>query len=213
MNLVLDYLEISQRVEFMKRFRVAYVENQDYERHATSKKNTKDVKSIYYCVNLDTFEKICMASKSKKANEVRDYFILLRKFIHYYKDHISDMILDNAARLNGKCVYILVADAKKDIFKFGKTDDLRKRLRTYITGRCTHPAIKFIMLVENKDCVETCVKALLYKFQYRKNQEIYKIELDTIRKAIMTCGVSQLVFNSIPKDNIKSYLIFDDAKD
>ncbi len=34
-----------------------------------------------------------MISKSEKANSVRDYFIILRKFINYYKDHISEMIL------------------------------------------------------------------------------------------------------------------------
>jgi phage anti-repressor protein len=61
----------------------------------------KGVRSAIYYISLDTFEKICMVSKSEKANSVRDYFIILRKFINYYKDHISEMIL---ARL--KIIYL-----------------------------------------------------------------------------------------------------------
>ena len=33
-----------------------------------------------------------MKSKSEKANSVRDYFIMLHKFIEYYKNHIAEMI-------------------------------------------------------------------------------------------------------------------------
>ena len=40
-------------------------------------KNIKDIKRIEYYITLDTFEKICMMSKTKKANNVHDYFIEL----------------------------------------------------------------------------------------------------------------------------------------
>ena len=66
------------------------MENIDYVKiYEENKKKLKGDKIINYMISLDTFEKICLTSKSKNANSVRDYFILLRKFIQYYKNHIS----------------------------------------------------------------------------------------------------------------------------
>jgi hypothetical protein len=48
-----------------------------------------------------------MLSRSNKANSVRDYFILLRKFIMYYKDYISNMIINNAKKYPNGYVYIV----------------------------------------------------------------------------------------------------------
>lgn len=207
---VIKYLEIKQKDEFLLRIRNSYIENIDYVKYTTGNKKTKNAISVRYYVNLETFEKICLDSRTKKANEIKNYFITLRKFIDYYKDHISNMILDNAARLNGKCVYIICANAQKDIFKIGKTGDIRKRLQTYATGRDKHPDIRFIMLVDNKECVETCVKTLLHSFRYRSNQEIYQVDIDKIKEAVMTCGIAQYRFDNMSKENIKSYIVFSD---
>lgn len=207
---VFKYLDIKEKKEFIERFRANYRETIDYIRIFHNIKSVKEVRNADYFMNLDTFERICMMSKSKRANSIRDYFITLRKFIHYYQNHIADMIIDNAARLNGKCVYIIVANSEKSLYKFGKTENMRKRLRSYQTGRDKHPDIKYIMLVEDKDCVETCVKALLKNFQYRKDQEIYQIDFDTMRRAISKCAADQADFASIKKNpNLKSFLVFE----
>ena len=97
-----------------------------------------------------------MLSRSNKSN--RDYFIVLRKFIMYYKDHISNMIINNAKKYLNGCVYIILANKNKKIFKFSKSSDINVRLRIYATGHDTHPDIKFIILVDNKNDIETCVK-------------------------------------------------------
>jgi hypothetical protein len=52
-----------------------------------------------------------MKSKSDKANSVRDYFILLHKFIEYYKNHIAEMINKKAS--GNKCMYIILVDKDK----------------------------------------------------------------------------------------------------
>ena len=141
-------------------------------------------------------------------------YIHIANFIDYYKTHISTMILDNAARLKNRCVYILLADKDCDIFKFGKTEDLRKRLRTYATGARKHPNIQFIMLVNNKDSVETCVKNLAIDYQYKENQELYKIDINKLNDFIYDCAELHEKYNEIPQHgNSDAYVVFDSTPD
>jgi phage anti-repressor protein len=128
---VLDYLDIKERKEFYSRFRKKYNVNIDYEIIEFNYKKEKNIKNVIYYISFDTFERICMVSKAEKAEKVRDYFILLRKFINYYKNHIHEMINKNNTN---KCIYILLVNKNKNIFKVGKTTNIRNRLRTYATG-------------------------------------------------------------------------------
>ena len=90
---VIKYLEIKNADRFYENFKKKYVENIDYVKK--TKKNEKMIKGekyIMYYLNLGAFEKICMVSKAKKANQARDYFVKLRKFTEYYKNHISERV-------------------------------------------------------------------------------------------------------------------------
>ena len=107
----------------------------------------KGEQDTFYYLSFDGFEKVCMSSRSEKGNAVRDYFITLRKFIEYYRQHIANNI--NSMAKKGKCIYIILANKDKSIFKVGRTKDMRKRLYSYATGKDKHPDIKFIMLIED----------------------------------------------------------------
>ena len=50
---------------------------------------------------------------------------------------------------------------------------------------------------DNIDQVELCVKAYMKKAQYRKYKEIYRIDLDIIKKTIKNCDVE---INEINKE-------------
>ena len=211
---VINYLKIVKYEKFITNFKKNYKENIDF---IIIKKNNEkkelNKKYTYYYLTLDTFEKICMVSKSEKANSVRDYFITLRKFIMYYKDHISEMIINKATSHPNGCVYIILTNKNKNIFKFGKTEDIKMRLKIYATGHDTHPDIKFIMLVNNKDDVETCVKQLIKKHEFKKNHEIYKIDIELLKDVITDCASLQLKYiNSYDNSNVDSYIIFDDIE-
>jgi hypothetical protein len=78
---------------------------------------------------------------------VRDYFIMLHKFIDYYKVHISNKIIDLTKK--NKYVYIILVNKNKNLFKPGRTDNIKNRLRNYATGKDTHPDIRFIMIVDD----------------------------------------------------------------
>lgn len=123
----------------------------------------------------------------KKADSVRDYFIILRKFINYYKNIFIKGINESIKLNPSKCVYVLLVNKNKKIFKIGKTKHIKKRLQTYAAGKNTHSDIKYIMLIDNPDIIEKCVKTLLKTSSHKKNKEIYKTSLSCMKKIINTC--------------------------
>lgn len=213
-DLVIDYLEIKKREDFYERLRENYNNPHDFKIiRAEKKSGKKGVKYTEYYINLDTFERICMLSKSKKANKVRDYFIILRKFITYYKNNIDKMILDKIKN-NKKCVYVLLVDKKTDLYKIGQTSEFKKRLMQYATGHSKHPDIKFIMLIDDPLQVENCVKIFIKSTQYKKNKEIYKIPISTLKEIIVGCGeMSQDINLKLLNEHDKTkdgYIIYDE---
>lgn len=140
---MIQYLEIINKPTFIKRLKTNFLENVDYIRQEGEKKfSIKGDKQVFYYITLDTFEQLCMLSRTKTGDKVRSYFITIRKFINYYRDNIYNMILHSDC-----VVYILLVNKGKNIYKIGKSCDLRKRLATYTTGRDTHPDIEFIIQV------------------------------------------------------------------
>lgn len=145
----------------------------------------------------------------RKGKQFRDYFVMLRKFIDYYRNHISDKILELMD--SNKYIYILCIDKKKNIFKLGKTKNIRKRLYVYATGLKKHPDIKYILIVENPQDVENCVK--LFTNRYRNNKEQYKISFDTLKQTVLNCAEidKSLIDNPSDEEN-NIYLVYDDSK-
>ena len=80
---VVKYLGLKDQKQFHQRLRESYKLDEDYIIKRNIIKFQKGIKSIFYYLSFDGFEKVCMTSKSKKGNSVRDYFITLRKFIEY----------------------------------------------------------------------------------------------------------------------------------
>jgi hypothetical protein len=150
-----------------------------------------------------------MNSTSDKGVQFRDYFVMLRKFIDYYKNHISDKILDLAS--DKKYIYILGINKRKNIFKVGRTENIRKRLYAYATGLEKHPDILFILIVDNPQNIENCVK--LFANKQRNNKEQYNIDFDLLKKTIFTCASldKDILEKTINKD-IDTYIVYDDSK-
>ena len=148
-----------------------------------------------------------MTSRSKKGNAVRDYFITLRKFIEYYRHHFADNI--NKMAKGKKCIYIILANKDKNIFKVGRSKDIRKRLYSYATGKDKHPDIKFIMLIDEPKKVEDCTKVFTAKNIVRGKQELYKIDFDTLKSIIFNCAFLSKQFNE--NNTLDSYIVYDEG--
>jgi len=125
------------------------------------------------------------------------------------------MILENIASGKYEHMYILLVNKGKNIFKPGRTDEVRKRMIGYATGKDTHPDIKFIMLVKNSKLVEKCSKMFLEKYQYKGEKELYKVDIDIIRSAIVGCAETDHNIQELEDkldDNTDAYIIYDSSK-
>ena len=185
-ELVIKYLEYNNSKKFYERLRVKYNIKYDYIIKRKINPGSKTAKRVDYFISLDCFEKICMESRTPKGEAVRDYFIILRKFINYYKTHFANSI--NKLAKNKKYVYIILVNKNKKIQKFGRTVDMRKRLYAYATGKEKHPDIKFIMIVDNPSQVENCVKVFVDKFKFKNKQELYKIDYNILKSIVFDCA-------------------------
>ena len=209
---VMKYLDIKDRFKLEERLRTNYKLGEDYNIIRLNHKLTKGKKDVHYMISFDGFEKIAMKSTSKKGQEFRDYFIMLRKFIDYYKQHFSDKIIDLAK--SNKFIYILLVNKNKEIFKIGRTKDIRKRLQSYATGKDTHPDIKFIMIVDDAKKIENCAKIFLKAKQFKANKELYHETLGILKQILFSCAdMDKIVKDSIENDkHFDTYVIFDDSQ-
>ncbi len=212
MEKVVKYLGITNQVKMQERIRNSLTLSGDYMIVRQQQKLTKGVRDAQYMLSFEGFERLCLASTTKKGMEFRDYFIMLRKFIDYYKDHISDKILELTK--TNKFMYILAVNKQTNIFKLGRTGDIRKRLQSYSTGKETHPDIKFILIVEDDKRIERCSKAFVKAKQYKGNRELYKLECDTLKKVVLGCAEIDKAFAADLAKNSKldTYVVFDDSK-
>jgi phage anti-repressor protein len=210
---VVKYLELIYSTKFYQRLRTNYTLNKDYIIKRKKQKSIKGEQDTFYYLSFDGFEKVCMSSRSEKGNVVRDYFITLRKFIEYYRQHIANNI--NGMAKKGKCIYIILANKDKSIFKVGRTKDMRKRLYSYATGKDKHPDIKFIMLIEDAKKVEDCMKVFADKYKLRGKQELYKINLDTLKNIVFDCAILNDAFNKMIENNkdLDSYIVYNEEEE
>ena len=126
--------------------------------------------------------------------------------------HFSDKIIDLAK--SNKFIYILLVNKNKEIFKIGRTKDIRKRLQSYATGKDKHPDIKFIMIVDDSKKIENCAKIFLKAKQFKANKELYHETLEILKKILFSCaGMDKMVKDDINNNKkYDTYVIFDDSE-
>jgi phage anti-repressor protein len=206
---VIKYLKIKHARSFHEILRQNYILESDYIIQRLQQKSQKNKQDVFYYLSFDGFEKVCMASRSERGNQVRDYFILLRKFINYYRLHFANKIIDLTK--NNKYIYIILVNKNKDIFKIGRTDDIKKRLKNYATGKDKHPDIQFIMIVDDAKQIENCAKLFTKENRFRESSEIYKINFDKLKSVIFGCADLHNNFKD-KKVDLDTYVVFDDSK-
>jgi phage anti-repressor protein len=211
-NKVVKYLKIKHTRKFHEILREKYILGMDYEIQRLHQKSEKNKQDVFYYLSFDGFEKVCMSSRSEKGNQVRDYFIMLRKFINYYREHFSNKIIDLTKK--NKYIYIILVNKNKDIFKIGRTDDIKKRLKNYAIGRDKHPDIQFIMIVDDSKKIEQCAKLFTIENRFRGSSEIYKINFDKLKFIVSECADMHNKFNKKLNDkkDVDTYIVFDDSK-
>lgn len=208
----------------IKTLRKSYRVGEDYieeKRPKVSKQyNNGGNRNIHVTLTADCMKRLCMRSRSDKAETVRTYFIEIEDFIFHYNDEIVDGLMKNIKALQEKNItkkkpdgpgVVYIIRVAEGFNKFGHTQDLTKRLATYNTGRMTDVEVLHVYRTEYRKEVERCVKKLMAEKQYRKHKEVYEVDADIIRKLIKGCAnlSMKLHYKGKPsKMDGKYYLIF-----
>jgi len=174
----------------------SYTKNIDYI-ETISKDGTTGRPSSKVMITPDCMKRLCMVSRTKKAEEVRTYFIELEKHIDQYKDVIIEKYITNHTPqqkdIKGGVIYILNTDLNlPGVYKIGKTEDFKSRLKTHQSSHVDN--IKIVKVYKTTDInnVETCLKQYLKERQFKKYKEFYQIDIDDISKLFKVCNNATL---------------------
>jgi phage anti-repressor protein len=190
----------------------SYIKNVDYKIKKI-KSNTAGKPKEEILITADCCKRLCMLSKTNKAEEVRTYFIEIEKLMNKYKNYIIESldkkigILENNQKpiSNDKNGIIYVLKTDHDIinlYKLGKTKKFKERIRTHNSSHIDNVDIVHIYESNYIDEVEKCLKNVLSTKQYRKRKEFYQIDLDVLKELINTCDKMSLKVRKSNK-NIK----------
>ena len=176
-------------------------------------------------LTIQCFKKLCQLTKSKKGDEVREYFIQVESLLNKYKNYIIEGLETKIKKIQiGKkpkvnpekgVIYVFkVPDTtENNLYKIGRTQDLKKRLQSHQSPLSEDIEILFISEVSDTIAVEKCVKGFMKGYQYRKYKEIYQVNLEIIRNLIGKCSEIDADMNKIDKiDKIDEKEIKEDKK-
>jgi len=213
LEVIAKWLE-SEKGKLKKTLVKSYVQSVDYtiklEKNAKVSKSNKEI----ILLTPDCFKRLCLLSKTKKAEEVRTYYLELEKILNNYKNYIIEAlkktveILENNQKEIPKntkgVVYIL--QSLKDIdglYRFGQTEDFKKRLQNYNSSNSDK--MKIIKIYETKDAkkIEKCVINQIKELRYKKRKDFYQIDLNLLTKLIKDCGNLTLKYKNSIVTNLK----------
>jgi phage anti-repressor protein len=203
------WLKIVNRRIFNDTIKRSYKKNIDY----IIKKVKKSIGSggqNYEVITLtpEAAKKICLSTNSKMGGQVQQYFLDLEVALYKYKNYIIEGMNKKIQQLENnqkpkinttkKIIYIFRAlNTDLTLYKIGKTINSKTRFSKHNSPMANDLEILFQYETDNIDQVELCVKAYMKKAQYRKYKEIYRVDLDIIKKTIKNCDVE---INEINKE-------------
>ena len=169
-------------------------------------------------ITPNCLKELCMISQTKKAKEVRKYFIEMEKLVKRYFQNIKDDmfkkigLLENNQKpkvnIKGGIIYILEAqNTNVSLYKLGKSTDLKNRMNTYNSGNANDVIPIFILPVDDVDSVESCIKKACRNHQYRKYKEVYEIDIDLLKEIMEDCNelTTKLANKILNKENKKNF--------
>ena len=106
------------------------------------------------------------------------------------KDKISKLENNQKPKINPSkgVIYIIQTSDDITLYKIGKTLNLKNRLIKYNADKKDDIIPLYLYETDDIDAVETCIKAFMKIYQYRKYKEVYQVNIDIIKKFINKCG-------------------------
>jgi phage anti-repressor protein len=190
-----------------------YTKNIDYKISKEKEKKISKSNKENIMLTSECFKRLCLLSKTKKAEEVRTYFLELEKIINNYKDYIIDglkntiKILENnqkevTQKIKGTVYIIRSLKDINSIYRFGQTDDFKKRLSNYNSSNSDKMEIMYIYETKDSKKIQDCVIAQIKPYRYKKRKDFYEIDINIIKNIIKDCAeLTQKYKKSLTKIN------------
>jgi phage anti-repressor protein len=211
-ELLRKWLKITTHVEFKKTIKNSYRINIDY----IIKKVKKDEGSgsgghnkEIIILTPEATKKICLMTRSKLGDDIRQYFIDIELALYKFKNYIIEGLnkkikeLENnqKSKINSSKGIIYVFRAlnteNATLYKIGKTISSKKRFCSHNSPLANDLEIIMTYEADNIEQLEQCVKLMMKKAQYRKYKEIYQVDLNIIKKIIKDCDIKLNEINDI----------------
>lgn len=155
-----------------------------------------------------------MSTNSKIGGQVQQYFLDLEVALYKYKNYIIDGMNKKIQKLennqktkiytNKKIIYVFRAlNTDLTLYKIGKTINSKTRFYKHNSPMANDLEVLFQYETYNIDQVELCIKPYMKKAQYRKYKEVYRVDLDIIKKTIKNCDVEINQINKEIENNNK----------
>ena len=159
----------------------------------------------------ECFKRLCMLSRTEKAEEVRSYFIAVEQNLDKYKNYIieglnkkikkyeSELKPAPAPTTNG-AIYVLKTSEDIDgVYKIGRTKNFAERIKVHQSSHPDKIEIVHVYETNNIEVVESCLKDLLKEKSYRKRKEFYEIDINLLKQLIKNCDCMHLAVRSKTK--------------
>jgi predicted GIY-YIG superfamily endonuclease len=191
------------KYHFVSQLKASYVQGIDYtvgkptERKAGRADNARKV----ILLTGSCFKQMCMESRSKQATRVREYYLAVESTLFKYRAEVAEGLrrrireleanqrprLSPADKQSGVMYVIAASETVTSLYKLGRTVNLSRRLASHESARADGLQIRYTAAVDDVQQVESCVKALLKRTQYRKYKEVYQVDIGVIKQAIAKC--------------------------
>jgi len=204
------WLKINIRQQFNDTIKRSYKKNIDYKIKNIKRENGGSGGHNYEVITLtpEAAKKLCLSTKSKIGTQVQQYFLDIEVALYKYKNYIIEGMNQKIQQLennqkpkinsNKKIIYVFRAlNTDLTLYKIGKTINSKTRFSKHNSSLANDLEVLFQYETDNIDQVESCIKALMKKAQYRKYKEVYRVDLDIIKKTIKICDAE---INEINKE-------------
>jgi len=211
------WLQINGRQMFNNTIKRTYKKNIDYKSELI-KKTAGSGGHNFEVITLtpEAAKKICLSTNSKMGKQVQQYFLDLEVVLYKYKNYIIAGMNEKIKQLENNqkpkinptkgIIYVFKAlNTDLTLHKLGKAIDSKTRFKPHNSPMANDIDVLFQYETDNIDQVESCVKALMKKSQYRKYKEVYRVDLDILKKTIVDCDKKiNEINNEIEKRNKKN---------
>jgi hypothetical protein len=211
------WLKISIKQDFVNTIKNSYKINVDYKLGKIKKlEGSGGHNKEIITLTPEATKKICLLTKSKVGNDVRQYFIDIELAFYKFKNHIIESLNKKIEQLENNqkpkinstkgLIYVFRAlnTENATLYKIGRTVNSKKRFNSHNSPLANDLEIIMTYEADNIEQLESCVKTMMKKAQYRKYKEIYEVDIDIIKNVIKDCDVKlKEINNMIDKKNKK----------